>query len=271
MSHRLVRLYCAAAFSFCWISFELLSGAAMGEQRAGEGRQTWTRRAAQIAEVSPEKLRDFQKGVQESRKRTSELLAKYHVRNESVFVKELTGGKPCAFRFYEYAGTDLNGDLKRLTADPEYQERIKAIDACLSGPWVDVEEAFYWAGQTESAVPESSVKIFGQVVGLRPEMIDSYKLLHAHAWPEVLSMISQGNMRNYSIYIGHVGEQTYLFAYFEYVGTKYDADMAMIDADKATQAWTKFTDKTCQLPIPTRKTGEWWADMDTVSILRTGK
>ena len=76
---------------------------------------------------------------------------------------------------------------------------------------------------------------------------------------QVLAMIHEGNMRNYSIF-RHGSE---LFGYFEYVGTDFAADMAKIAADPTTQSWWKLTDP-MQEPLPDRAPGEWWATMQEV-------
>ena len=39
------------------------------------------------------------------------------------------------------------------------------------------------------------------VIGVKPEKIEEYKKLHAETWPDVLKMITQCNIRNYSIYL----------------------------------------------------------------------
>ena len=63
--------------------------------------------------------------------------------------------------------------------------------------------------------------IFGQLGRLKPEKIEEYEALHAAPWTEVLQTIHDCNLRNYSIF--REGEQ--VFAYFEYIGEDYEADM----------------------------------------------
>ena len=63
---------------------------------------------------------------------------------------------------------------------------------------------------------------YGMVIGLKPETEQKYKEYHAAVWPGVLAMISKCNIRNYSIYL----RDHTLYAYFEYHGTDYAADMA---------------------------------------------
>ena len=106
------------------------------------------------------------------------------------------------------------------------------------------------------------------IIGLRPEQVDEYKKLHAAVWPDVLRMISQCNIRNYSIYLRRLDDgQHYLFSYFEYVGTDFNADMAKMAADPVTQRWWTHCEP-CQQPLEDRNPGEWWANILVDKILR---
>jgi len=100
---------------------------------------------------------------------------------------------------------------------------------------------------------------FGQLIGLKWDQIEAYERLHAAVWPEVLAMISACNMRNYSIF--RHGEQ--LFAYFEYIGDDFAADMAKMAADTKTREWWTWTEP-MQEPLETREPGEWWTTMKEV-------
>lgn len=108
------------------------------------------------------------------------------------------------------------------------------------------------------------VQRHGAVIAIPKESIAEYKQLHAATWPGVLRMINKSNIHNYSIYLGEVApEQHYLFAYSEYTGRNFDADMAKMKKDKTTQEWWKHTDP-LQRPLPTQKEGEWWGQWQEV-------
>jgi len=113
------------------------------------------------------------------------------------------------------------------------------------------------SGRVVSDAPK--VVRHGWVIQVKPEKLAEYKDLHAHCWPEILAMIHECNIRNYSIYY----RDGLLFSYLEYVGTDWDADMAKMKADPTTQRWWKLTDP-CQQPVPTAAEGEWWATMEEV-------
>jgi len=108
------------------------------------------------------------------------------------------------------------------------------------------------------------MKRYGMVIGLNEEKLEEYKELHAAVWPDVLKMISECNIRNYSIYLRQLPDGNYyLFSYFEYVGDDFAADMEKMAADPATQRWWAVC-KPCQQPLPDIADGEWWAEMEEV-------
>jgi L-rhamnose mutarotase len=108
-----------------------------------------------------------------------------------------------------------------------------------------------------------ALRRFGQVIRVRPDAIDEYELLHTDPWPGVLAAIEAANIRNYSIF--RHGEL--LFAYYEYVGSDLEADMAGMAADPIVQRWWKLTD-TMQEPYPERAPGSWWLTLP--EIFHTG-
>jgi L-rhamnose mutarotase len=112
---------------------------------------------------------------------------------------------------------------------------------------------------TPPRAEEAAMVRHGQVIGIRPEKLAEYARYHAKVWPEVQAKIIECNIRNYSIY----HKDGLLFAYFEYVGKNFDADMEKMAADPKTQEWWAIM-KPMQAPVATRREGEWWADMDEV-------
>jgi len=65
------------------------------------------------------------------------------------------------------------------------------------------------------------MKRYGMAIRVKPDKLEEYKRLHADVWPDVLKMITQCSIRNYSIY----HKDGMMFSYFEYVGDDFDADM----------------------------------------------
>lgn len=101
----------------------------------------------------------------------------------------------------------------------------------------------------------------GHVIQLNADIIDEYKRIHAAVWPAVLGAISDSNIRNYTIFLKE--PENLLFAYWEYHGTDFSADMAQMKLVPEMLEWWKITDP-MQVPFETRQAGEWWARMENV-------
>ena len=100
---------------------------------------------------------------------------------------------------------------------------------------------------------------YAQVIQLRKEDEAEYIRYHADVWPTVLQTIADCGIKNYSIFLrGGV-----LFAYFEYHGTDFDADMRKMAADPETQRWWKIMDP-MQKPMDDAAAGEKWSMLTEV-------
>jgi L-rhamnose mutarotase len=109
---------------------------------------------------------------------------------------------------------------------------------------------------------------YAWVTGLKPEKAAYYRDLHAHPWPGVNKMIKQCHIRNFSIHEREIDGKLYLFAYLEYTGKNFDADMKKMAADPETIRWWKETDP-CQSPLPDAAAkGKTWADTKEVYYLK---
>jgi L-rhamnose mutarotase len=106
------------------------------------------------------------------------------------------------------------------------------------------------------------------VTGLKPEKAAHYEDLHAHPWPSVNKMIKDCHIQNFSIHEREINGQLYLFAYLEYTGKDFDADMKRMAADSETVRWWKETDP-CQSPLPDAAAkGKIWSDTKEVYFLK---
>ena len=101
---------------------------------------------------------------------------------------------------------------------------------------------------------------YAQIIQLRPENREEYIRYHAEVWPGVLAQIERSNIRNYSIFL----HGDLLFAYFEYHGTDFAADMKRMAADTETQRWWSIMDP-MQEPLPeATNTGVRWLEVPEV-------
>jgi L-rhamnose mutarotase len=108
---------------------------------------------------------------------------------------------------------------------------------------------------------ENIPKRVGSLIQVRPEYEERYIILNKYTFPGVLDRIRKSNIRNYTIFL----LDGMLFSYYEYVGNDFTGDMKAI-ADSTTRDWWKLTDP-MQEPLPTRKEGEWWAEMEQLFCL----
>lgn len=99
----------------------------------------------------------------------------------------------------------------------------------------------------------------GEMIKLKPEGLQAYRDYHSNPRKEVNDMISKCNLRNYSIF--QRGDM--LFAYYEYVGDDFDADMKKMAEDSATQEWWKIV-KPLMQPLNDKKAGEFWSPLEEV-------
>jgi L-rhamnose mutarotase len=105
------------------------------------------------------------------------------------------------------------------------------------------------------------MKRMGTCIRLRPEALVQDKALHAAVWPEVLAAIKRANIQNYSIFLKE--PEHLMFAYWEYVGSDFQADMIAMAKDSSMQAWWAICNP-LQQPFESRAHGEWRAEMEQV-------
>lgn len=103
------------------------------------------------------------------------------------------------------------------------------------------------------------MKRLGQTIYLKPEGADEYIFQHKNVWPGVLAKIKACIISNYTIFC----KDNVLFAYFEYTGNDFEADMAKMAAHEETQRWWNVV-KPLMQPLPTAGTGEFWANMEEI-------
>lgn len=109
---------------------------------------------------------------------------------------------------------------------------------------------------------------YAWVTGLKPEKADYYRRLHADPWPSVNKTIKECHIQNFSIHEREIDGKIYLFAYLEYTGSDFAADMKRMAADPETIRWWKQTDP-CQSPLPdAAAAGKIWSDTKEIYFLK---
>jgi L-rhamnose mutarotase len=100
---------------------------------------------------------------------------------------------------------------------------------------------------------------YGQLIGIKEGKLGEYARYHAAVWPEIAARITECNIHNYSIF----HKDGMLFAYFEYTGGDFEADMKKMADHPRTREWWDIM-MPMQEPWPTRGQGEWWTEMQEV-------
>jgi L-rhamnose mutarotase len=119
-----------------------------------------------------------------------------------------------------------------------------------------ISDEISWTFEEESRF---LLQRYAHIIRLRAEAEDEYIRFHADVWPTVLKRIEDCHIRNYSIFL----RDHLLFAYFEYHGSDYAADMALMAADPETQRWWKIMDP-MQQPVDGTEPGTKWTGLKEV-------
>lgn len=113
--------------------------------------QTPPRRFAWVTGLKPEKAAYYRQLHANPWPAVNKKLKECNIRNYSIHLKEIDG-KLLLFSYLEYTGTDWEGDMKKMAADPETQRWWKETDPCqqplpdaaAQGKiWSDLEEVYY--------------------------------------------------------------------------------------------------------------------------------
>ena len=109
------------------------------------------------------------------------------------------------------------------------------------------------------ATPSGPVRRFGQLIGVRPERSRSTSGCTPRPGRASSPRSARANIRNYTIF--RDGDD--LFAYFEYVGDDFAADMAAMAADPVTQRVVDAHRRDAGALSRARR-GPWWLDLPEV-------
>ena len=109
----------------------------------------------------------------------------------------------------------------------------------------------------------------GMAIGLEASKVAEYKALHAAVWPEILALISESNVTNYSIFLKE--PENLLFGYWEYIGEDFAADMARMAAWAAGGvARSKIASATASASSSRSKAGMRQAPASFAAFSRSG-
>ncbi|MHC4625119.1 MAG: L-rhamnose mutarotase [Planctomycetota bacterium] len=109
--------------------------------------QPKVKRVGMVVGIRPEVISEYKALHADSNPGVRDLLKKYHMHNFSIFLHKIDG-KWYEFGYYEYTGSDYEGDMAKLAAEPRNKEWLKVCDPMqipLPGEksWAIMEQVYY--------------------------------------------------------------------------------------------------------------------------------
>jgi len=131
------------AREFCGLSV-LLIFAAMA---AGCSRPP-VKRIGMVIGIKPEKIAEYKALHADSNPGVRDLLSKYHMKNFSIYLRQLDDGRYYLFGYYEYDGVDYRSDMAMLAAEQRNKNWLSVTDPMqipLPGQegWATMEEVYH--------------------------------------------------------------------------------------------------------------------------------
>jgi L-rhamnose mutarotase len=108
-------------------------------------------RYGMIIGLKPEKIAYYKELHAATWPGVLEMIKECHIRNYSIYLKEVEPGRHYLISYYEYAGNDFEADMAKMAADPTTQKWWKETNPCqtaipMHGPkewWSRMEEVFH--------------------------------------------------------------------------------------------------------------------------------
>ncbi len=105
-------------------------------------------RFGMVIGVKPEKIEDYKKLHAAAWPGVLAKLKECHIRNYSIYLREVEKGRYLLFSYFEYTGGDFASDMARMAADPTTREWWKETDPCQS-PIPTRGEKEFWSRMEE--------------------------------------------------------------------------------------------------------------------------
>lgn len=109
---------------------------------------TGTKRVGMVIGIKPDKIQAYKALHAASNSGVRDLLKKYHMKNFSIYMRQVDDGKYYLFGYYEYDGKDYDGDMAKLAAEQRNIDWLKTTDPMqtpLRGQksWTQMEEVYH--------------------------------------------------------------------------------------------------------------------------------
>jgi L-rhamnose mutarotase len=108
---------------------------------------TKVKRYGQVIGIKKEAIPEYKRLHADDNAGVRDLLSKYHMQNFSIFLHKIEG-KWYEFGYYEYTGSDFEGDMAKMDTEPRIKEWLKVCDPMqipLPGEksWAEMEQVYF--------------------------------------------------------------------------------------------------------------------------------
>jgi L-rhamnose mutarotase len=109
------------------------------------------RRYGMVIGLRPEQVGEYKKLHAAVWPDVLKMIRACHIRNYSIYLRELDDGQPYLFSYFEYTGQDFGSDMAKMAADPTTQRWWSFCKPCQKplaqrAPeewWANMEEVFH--------------------------------------------------------------------------------------------------------------------------------
>jgi len=105
-------------------------------------------RYGMVIGVKPEKIEYYKKLHAAAWPGVLAKIKESHIRNYSIYLREVEKGQYLLFSYFEYTGDDFEADMARMAADPETRRWWKETDPCQT-PVPTRGEKEFWSRMDE--------------------------------------------------------------------------------------------------------------------------
>ena len=105
-------------------------------------------RYGMVIGVKPEKIDDYKKLHAAAWPGVLAKIKECHIRNYSIYLREVAAGQFLLFSYFEYTGDDFAADMAKMAADPETRRWWKETDPCQT-PIPTRGEKEFWSRMDE--------------------------------------------------------------------------------------------------------------------------
>lgn len=106
------------------------------------------KRYGMVIGLHPEKVEEYKQLHAAVWPAVLKMIRECNIRNYSIFLCTLDGGRPYLFSYFEYTGDDFAADMARMAADPVTQQWWSFCQPC-QAPLADRKEGEWWAAMEE--------------------------------------------------------------------------------------------------------------------------